>query len=103
MCLSKNFKFYLLYHNDLNISYFLLIILKEQQTYVGNQNWEKFLAMDFYISVTQCERKYTAFASKLLQTQTKSIIFLTVTCNRQHFIIDYGWLIGITKYDFNSF
>ena len=44
------------------------------QTYVGKQNWEKFLAIDFHISVTQCERKYTAFARKLLQTQTKSII-----------------------------
>ena len=47
--------------------------------YVGKQNWEKFLAIDFHISVTQCERKYTAFASKLLQTQTKSIIFTSVS------------------------
>ena len=49
--------------------------------YVGKQNWEKFLVIDFHISVTQCERKYTAFASKLLQTQTKLIIF--TNCNLQ--------------------
>ena len=49
--------------------------------YVGKQNWEKCLAIDFHISVTQCERKYTAFASKLLQTQTNSIIL--THCNLQ--------------------
>ena len=61
------------------------------QTYVGKQNWKKFLAIDFYSSVTQCERKYTAFASKLLQTQTKSIIF--PNCNLQQKALYYRlWL-----------
>ena len=40
------------------------------QTYVRKQNWEKFHAIDFHISVTKRPRKHTAFASKLLQTQT---------------------------------
>ena len=30
------------------------------QTYVDKQNWEKLIAIDFHISVTKCERKYTA-------------------------------------------
>ena len=59
--------------------------------YVGKQKWEKFLAIDFHISVTQCERKYTAFASTLLQNHTKSIIF--TNCNVQHTTLYYRlWL-----------
>ena len=60
------------------------------QTYVGKQNWEKFLAIDFHISVAQCERKYTAFASKLLQTQMKSIILNH--CNLQQKAFYRLWL-----------
>ena len=61
------------------------------QTYVGKQNWKKFLAVDFHISVTQWKRKYTAFASKLLQTQTKSIIL--TQCNLQQKAFYYRlWL-----------
>ena len=53
----------------------------DMQTYVGKQNWEKLLAIDFHISVTQCKRKYTKrkytdFASKLLQIPTRSIHLL---------------------------
>ena len=63
------------------------------QPYVGKQNWEKFLAIDFHISVTQCERKYTAFTSKLFQTQTKSIIF--TNCNLQQTALYYRlWLFN---------
>ena len=54
------------------------------QTYVGKQ---KLLAIDFHISVTQCERKYTASASKLLQIPTKSIIL--TNCNLQQKALYY--------------
>ena len=70
------------------------------QIYVGKQNWEKLFAIDFHILVTQCERKYTAFASKLLQIPKKSIILTKCNFNRKQFIIDYGSLISITKYAF---
>ena len=62
------------------IIFFFCYIL-DMQTYVRKQNLKKFLAIDFHNSVAQCERKYTAFASKLLQTQTKSIIL--THCNLQ--------------------
>ena len=54
--------------------------------------------------VTQCEQKYIAFASKLLQTQTKSIIF--TNCNLQKKALYYRlWLFDwyLTEYAFNSF
>ena len=58
---------------------------------IGKQNWEKFLAIDFHISVTKCERKYIAFASKLLQTQTKSITL--TNCDLQQKALYYRlWL-----------
>ena len=44
------------------------------------------------MSVIQCERKYTAFASKLLQTQTKSIIF--TNCNLQQTAFYYRSGVG---------
>ena len=71
------------------------------QTYVGKQNWKKLLAIDFHISVTKCERKFTAFASKLLQIPTKSMILTNLTCNKKHFIIDHRCLIDIAKYVLN--
>ena len=46
----------------------------------------------FHVSLTQCERKYIAFASKILQILTKSIILTNCNlyCSRKHFIImDY--------------
>ena len=75
----------------LNLAYFCFCYVLDMQTYVGKQNWVKFLAIDFQISVTQCKRKYTAFGSKLLQTQMKSIIF--TNCNLQQTALYYRlWL-----------
>ena len=74
------------------------------QTYVGKQNWEEFFAIDFHISITKCERKYTAFASKLLQTLTKSII--STNCNLQQKALYYRLLLFdwyLTEDAFNSF
>ena len=67
------------------------------KTYAGKHNWKKFLAIDFHILVTQCERKYTAFASRLLQTQTKSIILTNYNLQQKalYYTVDYGCLIGI--------
>ena len=48
---------------------------------------EKLLVIDFHISVTQCEKKYTAFAHKLLQIPTKSIIL--TNCNLQQKALYY--------------
>ena len=69
--------------------------------YVGKQNYEKFLAINFHISVTKCERKYTAFASKLLQTETKSIIL--TNCKKALYY--KLWLFDrcSPKYAFNRF
>ena len=41
----------------------------------------------FHISVTKCERKFTAFASKLLQIPKKSIAL--TNCNLQQKALDF--------------
>ena len=86
------------------LNLFLFLLCSRYADVCWKTNWEKFLVIDFHISVTQCKRKCTAFANKLLQTQTKSIIF--INCNLQQKAFHYRlWLFDwyLTEYAFNSF
>ena len=55
-----------------------------------NRIERNFLPSIFIISLTKCEKKYTAFASKLLQIPTKSIIL--TNCNLKQKVLCRLWL-----------